>query len=101
MSGWRMAERMDRDMGTSKSLTFEENMKRLQKAADLVSSGQGSLEEMASRYRDGIEAAKACLAVLKEMDGELTVISKQTEELLNEEMDKDDQGSAANETKAH
>lgn len=88
-------------MGTSKSLTFEENMKRLQEAADLVSSGEGSLEEMAARYKEGIEAAKACLAVLHEVDGELTVISKQTVELLHEEMDTNDQGTAADETEAH
>ena len=69
-----------------KSLTFEESMHILKDAARRISSG---------------EAAGRCLSILNEVDGELTVISQKTEDLLEKEMESHDSGSAEDKAETH
>lgn len=84
-----------------KSLTFEENMHILKDAARRISSGEAGMEEMAAVYREGMEAAGRCLSILNEVDGELTVISQKTEDLLEKEMESHDSGSAEDKAETH
>lgn len=89
----------------NKSLTFEESMEILKDAARRISSKDSAIDEMAAVYKEGMEAAARCLSILNEMDGELTVISQKTEEILEKEMEKEmenhDSGSAESKTEAH
>lgn len=84
-----------------KSLTFEESMHILKDAARQISSGEAGMEEMAAVYREGMEAAGRCLSILNEVDGELTVISQKTEDLLEKEMESHDSGSAEDKAETH
>lgn len=84
-----------------KSLTFEESMHILKDAACRISSGEAGMEEIAAVYREGMEAAGRCLSILNEVDGELTVISQKTEDLLEKEMESHDSGSAEDKAETH
>ena len=84
-----------------KSLTFEESMHILKDAARQISSGEAGMEEIAAVYREGMEAAGRCLSILNEVDGELTVISQKTEDLLEKEMESHDSGSAEDKAETH
>lgn len=84
-----------------KSLTFEESMHILKDAARRISSGEAGMEKMAAVYREGMEAAGRCLSILNEVDGELTVISQKTEDLLEKEMESHDSGSAEDKAETH
>lgn len=83
-----------------KSLTFEESMHILKDAARRISSGEAGMEEIAAVYREGMEAA-GLLSILNEVDGELTVISQKTEDLLEKEMESHDSGSAEDKAETH
>lgn len=85
----------------NKSLTFEESMEILKDAARRISSKDSAIDEMAAVYKEGMEAAARCLSILNEVDGELTVISQKTEELLEKEMESHDSGSTESKTEAH
>lgn len=85
----------------NKSLTFEESMHILKDAARRISSGEAGMEEIAAVYREGMEAAGRCLSILNELDGELTVISQKTEELLEKEMESHDSGSVEDKAETH
>jgi|GEM_PF-1017414 len=85
----------------NKSLTFEESMEILKDAARRISSKDSAIDVMAAVYKEGMEAAARCLSILNEVDGELTVISQKTEELLEKEMENHDSGSAESKTEAH
>ena len=84
-----------------KSLTFEESMHILKDAARRISSGEAGMEEIAAVYREGMEAAGRCLSIRNEVDGELTVISQKTEDLLEKEMESHDSGSAEDKAETH
>ncbi|WP_299141854.1 exodeoxyribonuclease VII small subunit [uncultured Dialister sp.] len=85
----------------NKSLTFEESMNVLKDAARRISSGDAGIDEIAAVYKEGMAAAAHCLSILNEVDGELTVISQKTEELLEKEMEPYDSGSAEDKTETH
>jgi exodeoxyribonuclease VII small subunit len=71
-------------MDDPKSRNFEESLENLRKAADLVQSGNCTLDEMVAAYREGIQAARDCLAMLDRTDQELLRLSEETEIMLKE-----------------
>ena len=75
---------------SDKSVSFEENMGILKEACSKLSMSHQKMDDMISSYREGIEAAGKCLALLHDADEELTVLREETENLLKKEVGKDD-----------
>ncbi|WP_296953978.1 exodeoxyribonuclease VII small subunit [uncultured Dialister sp.] len=71
-------------MNEPKSRNFEESLEKLRNAAALVQSGNCTLDEMTAAYKEGIKAARECLAMLDRTDKELLRLSDETEKMLKE-----------------
>lgn len=71
-------------MADCKTISFEEELQRLRKAATDVESGRGSLEDMVASYRDGGAAAKACLSLLTKAEEEVQGMSEELESMMKE-----------------
>ena len=85
----------------TKSMIFEKSMETLKEAARRISSGEISIDEMAAVYKMGIEAADRGLSILNEVEGELSVISQKTEDLLTKEMESHDSGNTERKAETH
>lgn len=58
-----------------KKISFEDQLKRLQKIVGELESGSISLEKSVELYKEGVELAKSCREQLKAAKQEVTVLS--------------------------
>ena len=69
-------------MADRKTISFEEELQRLQEAAAAVESGHGSLADKVASYREGVEAAKSCLSLLAKAEEEVQGMSDELEAMM-------------------
>jgi len=61
---------------TKDKQSFEEDLKRLQKIADELSSGKLTLGESLKKYEEGVKLAQGCAAVLQEAQRKVELLMK-------------------------
>jgi exodeoxyribonuclease VII small subunit len=69
----------------SKQISFEEALDELEKIAEKLERGQLSLEESIKAYERGMELKKICTDRLKEAEGKIEFLSKNSEGKLVKE----------------
>lgn len=55
---------------------LEENLKKIEKIAQTLESGEATLDESLSLYEEGIKLAKMCMDELERAKGKITEINK-------------------------
>lgn len=80
-------------------INFEAAMENLNKTVKILQKGGLSTDEMMDVFKEGTDAAKQCLSILRETENDMNDISLEIEKLIREEeARKDDRG--INSTKA-
>jgi exodeoxyribonuclease VII small subunit len=57
-------------------ISFEEDMKRLQKIVEELSSGKLTLGESLKKYEEGVKLAQSCSAVLNDSERKVELLMK-------------------------
>ena len=70
-------------MGKSKSKSFEESLKRLQKISELLEDEGTSLDDSIKLYEEGIELSKFCFERLNSARLKITELKNNLESELN------------------
>ena len=65
------------DANSSKNLSFEESLARLEKIVDSMESGDVPLAELLSKFEEGNQLLQACEARLKEAELRIEQLKKQ------------------------
>jgi exodeoxyribonuclease VII small subunit len=56
------------------SLTFEEQMQRLEEIVEILDDGEASLDEMIALYEEGIQRSQYCRQYLEQAEQKITLI---------------------------
>ena len=56
------------------SLTFEEQMQRLEEIVEILDDGEASLDEMIALYEEGIQRSQYCRQYLEQAEHKITLI---------------------------
>jgi len=64
-----------------KALTFEEALAKLEETADILRSGDASLEESVEVYNKSLEYYKLCKGILKEAKQKIEVFNPESGEI--------------------
>lgn len=75
---------------SQESKSFEESLRILKDASDTIQSGELTLDELMNIYKQGVSAARDCLAMLETSEKELKIISSDVNTILNNEDNHDD-----------
>ncbi len=67
--------------------SFEDDLKRLQKIVNELSSGKLSLGESLKKYEEGIKLAKECQAILSEAERKVELLIKKEGKFSLEKFD--------------
>lgn len=59
------------------SLTFEEQMQRLEEIVEILDDGEAALDEMLALYEEGISRSQFCREYLEKAEQKVTVIQNQ------------------------
>ncbi len=59
------------------SLTFEEQMQRLEEIVEILDDGEAALDEMLALYEEGIKRSQFCREYLEKAEQKVTVIQNQ------------------------
>ena len=73
-----------------KKASFEDDMKRLQKIVEELSSGKLALEESLKKYEEGVKIAKRCSSLLSEAQRKVEVLMKKDGRFELQEFDDKD-----------
>ncbi|MCL2665979.1 MAG: exodeoxyribonuclease VII small subunit [Defluviitaleaceae bacterium] len=65
-----------------KARSFEESIKRLEEIAEIMESGDTSLETSMALYREGIKLTKDCAAQLSKCENEIMVLQKESDDVF-------------------
>ena len=80
-------------------INFEAAMENLNKTVKMLQKGDLSTDEMMDVFKEGTDAARKCLSILRETESDMNDISLEIEKLIREEDNrKNDRG--LNSTKA-
>ena len=71
-------------------LTFEEDLKKLQKIVEELSSGKITLGESLKKYEEGVKLAQACSQVLAEAQRKVELLMKKDGKFSLEKFDDSD-----------
>lgn len=67
--------------------SFEEDMKRLQKIVEELSSGKLALEESLKKYEEGVRLTRSCSATLNEAQRKVELLMKSDAKFSLEKFD--------------
>ena len=56
------------------SLTFEQQMQRLEEIVEILDDGEASLDEMLALYEEGIQRSQSCRQYLEQAEQKVTLI---------------------------
>ena len=70
-------------MAKAKKLTFEEALEKLEETADILRSGEASLEESVDAYNKSIEYYKLCMDILKDAKQKIEMFRPETGEVVD------------------
>ena len=56
------------------SLTFKEQMQRLEEIVEILDDGEASLDEMLALYEEGIQRSQSCRKYLEQAEQKVTLI---------------------------
>lgn len=87
-------------MSGNEPKSFEEYLEILKSSVQKVQTGNSTLEELVSGYREGAEAAKKCFELLRQADSEIRTITDDIDTMLKEE-DSNDQRISEKESGNH
>lgn len=65
-------------------ITFEEAMNRLEEIVETVESGDTTLEDAMSFYKEGLSLSKTCGELLNRYETEITLLQKEAEGLFTQ-----------------
>ena len=68
-------------MAKTKKLSFEEALEKLEETADILRSGEASLEESVEAYNKSIDYYKQCMSILKDAKQKIEVFDPETGEV--------------------
>lgn len=68
-------------MAKVKNLSFEQALEKLEETADILRSGNASLEESVDAYNKSIEYYKQCMSILKDAKQKIEVFNPETGEV--------------------
>lgn len=71
---------------------FEEDMKKLQKIVEELSSGKLTLGESLKKYEEGIRLAQSCSAALQDAERKVESLMKKDGKLSLEKFEEDEEG---------
>ncbi|MDD3345627.1 MAG: exodeoxyribonuclease VII small subunit [Candidatus Omnitrophica bacterium] len=74
---------------------FEEDLRKLQKIVDELSSGKLTLGESLKRYEEGVKIAQACSSTLGEAQRKVELLMKKDGKFSLEKFDDTDEGEEA------
>lgn len=64
-----------------KEFNFEEDLKRLEEIVDTLEKGNLMLEESFNLFKEGVEISKRLEKMLKEVEGKITMLINEDEEI--------------------
>lgn len=70
-------------MAKQKNLSFEEALEKLEETADILRSGDASLEKSVEAYNKSIEYYKQCMSILKDAKQKIEVFNPETGEVAS------------------
>lgn len=70
-------------MAKAKNLTFEEALEKLEESADILRSGEASLEESVEAYNKSVEYYKQCMDILKSAKQKIEMFRPETGEVVD------------------
>lgn len=70
-------------MPKAKKMTFEEALEKLEQTADLLRSGEASLEESVEAYNKSIEYYKICSQILEDAKQKIEMFNPETGEVVD------------------
>lgn len=73
----------------NEELTFEEEMMRLEEIVNILEKGNLKLEESFNLFREGVEISKKLEKRLSEIEGKITLLINENEEVDFKEEEKD------------
>ncbi|MBD2152017.1 exodeoxyribonuclease VII small subunit [Pseudanabaena sp. FACHB-1277] len=59
---------------TSESLSFEQQMQRLEEIVEILDDGEVALEQMLALYEEGIQRSQYCREYLEKAEQKITII---------------------------
>ena len=74
-------------MKETPSALFEEDLKKLQKIVEELSSGKITLGESLKKYEEGVKIAQSCSATLKEAQRKVELLMKKDGKISLEKFD--------------
>ena len=70
-------------MATTKKMTFEESLAKLEQIVSQIEEGKVSLEESIEKYAEGIKLIKQCRTILDSAEQKIQLLAKGEGEQLN------------------
>ena len=67
---------------TGKSKTYEENFAVLERITESLNKDEIAIDDLVARTKEALEAARACMDILKKQKGEFQKLEKEFAELI-------------------
>jgi exodeoxyribonuclease VII small subunit len=61
----------------SKSLSFEQQMQRLEKIVEILDDGEVALDQMLELYEEGMQRSQYCREYLEKVEQKITIIQNE------------------------
>ena len=71
----------------SKTLNFEETMKKLEEIALELEKGDLNLDDSVKKFEEGITLAKQCNKYLEEAEKKITILLQKEDEIIEEKFE--------------
>jgi len=68
-------------------MKLEENFEKLKKITEKLENGKVGLDESVKLFEEGAELVKQCLEELKKIKGKISIIKKDVEKFVEEEVE--------------
>lgn len=74
---------------SEKYTIFESSIKKLEDVVKNIENKNMTIDEILSQFREGTLAAKRCIEILKNAEGEVKIISDEIDDMLEESVNYD------------
>jgi len=71
-------------MARAKKITFEESMHQLEEIVQTMETGDISLDELLSKYTQGVKLSQSCMKALNEVEKAMDTMLKETDGEIQE-----------------